>query len=196
VSKGAETRERIVDRAYRLATREGLEGLSLGALATDLGMSKSGLFAHFDSKEDLQLAVLEEAAHRFEEAVVRPALKAPRAVARLERMFDQWLAWGRDPTVPGGCIFVAAGAELDDRPGRPRDFLVGSIKNLLGVIARTARKAIEQGEFGPGVDPEELALHMYSIVVGSHFAQRLLRDPKAEQHARSAFASMMSAARA
>lgn len=196
MTKGAETRERIVDRAFRLATREGLEGLSLGALAADLGMSKSGLFAHFGSKEDLQVAVLEAAAKRFEDVVVRPALKAPRGITRLERLFDHWLAWLRDPSVPGGCLFIAAGAELDDREGRPRDQLVGAMKSLLATIARMARKAIEQGDFDGKVDADAFALHLYSIVVGCQYAQRLLRDPKAEQHARRAFASMMSAARA
>src|SRR6476619_4692325 len=104
--KGAETRERILDQAVRLASRDGLEGLSIGTLATELGLSKSGLFAHFGSKEDLQVAVLEAAASRFEEVVVRPSLDAPRGKPRIKRWFETWLRWVNDASVPGGCLFI------------------------------------------------------------------------------------------
>src|SRR3954447_26417659 len=124
MSKGEETRERILDWAFRAASRDGLEGLTIGALAAELGLSKSGLFAHFGSKEDLQLAVLAEATRRFENVVLRPAFRAPRGEARVRQVFENWLRWLSDPGSPGGCVFLAAAVELDDQDGRPRDYLV------------------------------------------------------------------------
>src|SRR5688572_11771170 len=128
MSKGEQTRERIVDKAWQLASRDGLSGLSLGKLAGELGLSKSGLFAHFGSKEGLEVEVLKAAAERFTEQVLRPALSAPRGVARLRKLFKNWLSWANDPEQPGGCIFMAAAAELDDTEGPQRDFLVTAQK--------------------------------------------------------------------
>src|SRR4051812_39686689 len=113
MSKGAETRDRIVEHAMRLASRDGLDGLTVAGLAGELGLSKSGLFAHFGSKDTLQVEVLEAATARFRDTVMRPALKAPRGEPRIRAMFERWLAWGDDPSMPGGCIIVAACAEFD-----------------------------------------------------------------------------------
>src|SRR3954452_22416405 len=154
MSKGDETRDRILDWAFRTASRTGLEGLSIGGLATELGLSKSGLFAHFGSKEDLQLAGLEVAATRSTETVMRPASRAPRGEPRIRRLFENWLAWIGDPATPGGCVFLAAAAELDDREGRPRDFLAGSQKQLVAALARSARMAVEEGHFAARLDAE------------------------------------------
>src|SRR5262245_43778046 len=107
MSKGDETRERILDRAFRMAARDGLEGLSIGGLADELGMSKSGLFAHFGSKEDLQIEMMRAAAQRFEEFVWHPAVKAPRGEPRLRKLVERWLLWINEPSMPGGCLFVA-----------------------------------------------------------------------------------------
>ena len=115
MSKGEATRERILDRAFLLAGRDGLEGLTIGALADELKLSKSGLFSHFGSKEELQVAVLDVASSRFTERVLLPAFKAARGLPRLERVFEQWIDWATDPKMPGGCIFQQANAELDDR---------------------------------------------------------------------------------
>src|SRR6187399_2021064 len=114
MSKGAETRSKILDRAVRRAARDGLVGLSLGALAEELGLSKSGLWAHFGSKEELQLEILRSAAAMFEDRVVRPALKAGRGRPRLRKLFEGWMQWIADPGMPGGCVFVSANIELDD----------------------------------------------------------------------------------
>ena len=119
--KGEQTREAILVHALRLATRVGFEGLTIGQLADDLKLSKSGLFAHFKSKENLQLQVPEMASRRFVDAVVKPALAAPRGEARVRALFERWLAWETSPSLPGGCPFVAAATELDDRPGPARD---------------------------------------------------------------------------
>src|SRR5512140_3559814 len=115
MTKGLDTRDRILDTAFRLAARDGLEGLSLSALAGELGMSKSGLFAHFDSKEELQVEMLTTAAARFQQTVFAPALKAARGLPRLRKIFELWLRWTTEASLPGGCPFLAASAELDDK---------------------------------------------------------------------------------
>src|SRR4029078_854398 len=117
MGKGELTRQAILERATALASRHGMEGVSIGHLAEELGLSKSGLFAHFGSKEVLQVEILRFAAERFVENVVRPALAQPRGAPRLRRIFERWIAWDRSHSVPGGCLFVAAASELDDRPG-------------------------------------------------------------------------------
>ena len=191
MSKGEQTRERILERAVRLAGREGLEGLSIGALASDLGLSKSGLFAHFGSKEDLQIAVLAAAAERFKEAVVQPSVRGPRGAGRVRRLFESWLLWSMDPTLPGGCLFIAAATELDDREGRARDFLVGSQRELLDFVAGTARQAIELGEFRKDLDCEDFAFDLYALMLGFNHSRRLLRDPRSEERTRAAFERLM-----
>ncbi len=194
MSKGEETREKILERAFLLATRDGLDGLTIGTLADALSMSKSGLFAHFGSKEELQLAVLQHAAQVFEEKVVAPAFKAPRGEPRLKRLLENWLGWA-DQGTPGGCLFVAAAVELDDQEGRARDFLVGSQRQLLSAIAKAARLAIEAGHFRADLDCEQFAFDAYAVVLGYHHARRLLRDPKAEARAKAGFARLIAAAR-
>jgi AcrR family transcriptional regulator len=195
VSKGEGTRERIVDRALRLASRDGLGGLSIGVLATELGLSKSGLFAHFGSKEDLQLAVLEVAATRFTDTVMRPAFRAARGEPRIRRLFENWMGWISDPAAPGGCVFLAAATELDDREGRPRDFLVGSQRQLVASLARSARMAVEEGHFDARLDADQFAFDLYSLLLGCSHWKRLLRDPKAEIRARAAFERLVATAR-
>jgi AcrR family transcriptional regulator len=192
MSKGQETRERILDHAFRLASRDGLVGLSIGVLAGELGLSKSGLFAHFGSKEDLQIAVLKAAAERFEQVVVRPAIRAPRGKARIRKWFDNWLLWLLDPSVPGGCIFMAAAVELDDHSGPTRDYLVGTQKQLLSAVMKSAELAIEVGDFRKDVDCAQFAFEMYAIILGFSHAKRLLRDPSAEKRARTAFDRLLA----
>jgi AcrR family transcriptional regulator len=186
MSKGLETRERIVDHAFKIATREGLDGLSIGSLATELGMSKSGLFAHFGSKEDLQLAVLQAAASRFEHGVVRPAFRAPRGEPRVRRLFEQWIRWV-EGEAPGGCLFVAAAAELDDQDGRPREYLVRAQRELLDAIVKAVKMAVDEKHFRPEIDPDQMAFDMYGIVLAYNHQHRLLRDPRAGARARAAF---------
>ena len=193
MSKGEETKERIVDRAWRMAGRDGLSGLSIGKLASELGLSKSGLFAHFGSKEELEIEVLKAAADRFTEQVVRPALQAPRGVARLRKMFKNWLTWVNDPAQPGGCIFMAAGAELDDGEGPQRDYLVSAQTSLRHLLAKAARLAVEAGELQRDLDCEQFAFELQGLVMAYHHSRRLLRDPKAEQHAKAAFERLLAA---
>jgi len=192
MAKGAQTRERILERAFRLAGRAGLEGLSIGDLAGDLGLSKSGLFAHFGSKEDLQCAVLSAAGERFTQGVIEPVLAATRADARLRMLLETWLGWSSDPSLPGGCLFIAAATELDDREGKARDLLVGMQRRLLGFLASTARLGVEQGIFRQDLDCDGFAFDVYALVLGYNHSKRLLRDPKAEAYARAGFRRLMA----
>lgn len=192
MSKGDETRERIVDRAFRMAGRDGLAGLSIGRLATELGLSKSGLFAHFGSKEGLELEVLKAGADRFTQQVMVPAFKAPRGVARLRKLFKNWMAWVTDPAQPGGCLLFAAAAELDDSEGPPRDFLVSGQASLMASLAKSARMAVDTGELRRDLGCEQFAFELLGIVMAYHHARRLLRDPKAESHARAAFERLLT----
>lgn len=191
MSKGESTRERIVERAFLLAGRDGLNGLSIGALSESLGMSKSGLFAHFGAKEELQVAVLKFASERFTEQVIVPALTKPRGLPRLQAMLDRWLEWGSDPAMPGGCLFYQASAELDDHWGAPREALVGSQRQLFETICRAARLCVEVGHFRKDLDVEQFAFEAQGLVLGFNYAHRLLKEPKAVRRAQLAFARLI-----
>ena len=195
VNRGADTREAILDHALRLASEVGLEGLTIGQLAGALDLSKSGLFAHFGSKEALQVEVLNLAAELFMQKVVKPALAAPRGVARLRAIFERWVRWPREVTLPGGCIFVQAASELDDRPGAARDRLVVLQREWLATIARVARGAQELGELRRDLDPDQLAFELYGVMLTCNHAMRLLRDRQAVERARRAFERLLDSAR-
>jgi AcrR family transcriptional regulator len=195
VRKGEQTRAAILDHATDLATQVGLEGLTIGRLATELSLSKSGLFAHFRSKEALQVQVLEASSRRFVDQVIRPALAAPRGEPRLRAIFDRWLAWTKVNSGPGGCLFVAAAAEFDDRPGPVRDRLVSLQRDFMDVMGNVARTGVSQKQFRRDLDGEQFAHDLYSVMLGYHHASRLLRDPKAEQRARAGFETLLSEAR-
>ncbi len=195
-TRGEQTRDAILERALSLASQVGLEGLTIGRLAEELDLSKSGLFAHFRSKEALQVQILERAAERFIEVVVKPALAAPRGEPRVRALFENWLRWPQAVPQPGGCIFVAAAAELDDRPGPARDCLVRLQRDWLDTLAGAVRIAIAEGHVRRGVDPDQVAFQMYGIMLVFHQATRLLRDGKAGDRARRAFEALLAAARA
>ena len=195
MAKGNTTRARIVETALRAASVDGLEGISLGKVAGDIGMSKSGLFAHFDSKEALQVDVIEVAAEKFAAVVVVPALSAPRGEPRLRALFEHWLKWEQNESLPGGCVFMHAAAELDDRPGPVRDALVRQQQLWLDTLAKAVRLTIDAGHFRPDVDPSLFAFQLYGIVVAYYHASRLFRDPAAKEHAERAFDAVVAAAR-
>ncbi len=192
---GDETREAILERALVLASKVGLEGLTIGTLAEDLGISKSGLFAHFKSKEALVVQTLERAAEKFSEVVVKTALAAPRGEPRLRVLFERFLRWPELVPQPGGCIFVGAAIELDDRPGPARDCLVRLRKEWLAFVAGAVRLAIEEGHFHPNVDPDQFAFEMEGIGLMWHHATRLVGDPRADERAHRAFDALVAAAR-
>jgi len=190
--KGARTREEILGQSVALASALGLEGLSIGPLATRLGMSKSGLFAHFGSKEELQLATLQRAQERFEKVVFRPALAAPRGIPRLRALLERWLAWADDPGCPGGCVILGATAEYDDRPGPLRETLAAAQRRLRQAIARAFEIAIEERQLRRDTDPRQVAFEMFAIVLAAHHDRRLLGDAEAQRHAVTAFERLLA----
>jgi AcrR family transcriptional regulator len=195
MAKGEETRSAILEKALAMASTVGLEGLTIGNLAKEVGLSKSGLFAHFNSLENLQIEVLRTATERFVELVILPALKQPRGEPRIRAIFKNLRNWDSASFLPGGCLFIAAANELDDRPGPVRDFLVNSQKDLMATIAMAAKIAVEEGHFRPDLDPELFAFEFYSILLSHHHFTRLLADPKANSHYRNAFESLIQRSR-
>lgn len=193
--KGERTREAILDAAWRLATELGLEGVTLGRLAAALDLSKSGLFAHFASKESLQVQILDRAAERYAELVVLPALAEKGGEARLRTLFERWLEWPRRARQPGGCLFVAVAAELDDRPGAPRDRLVALQREWRATLAKVVARAQQLGELRRDLDPEQLAYEIHGVGLVCHETARLLRDPRAVERARAAFERLLADAR-
>ena len=193
MAKGEETRHAILARAFELANVIGVSGLSIGRLAEATGLSKSGLFAHFGSKEALEVAVVEEGARLFLHEVMIPALREARGEPRVRAMFERWHTWGDRP---GGCFFVGASAELDDRPGPARDAMVRALKDWVDALATAARIAITEGHFRTDLDPEQFAFEMYAIMIGAHTFQRFLHQPDAVARTRTAFERLVGAARA
>jgi len=191
VSKGEETRQAILEKAFQLATVIGVSGLSIGRLAEETGLSKSGLFAHFGSKEALEVAVVEEASRQFIQEVMVPALQHPRGEPRLRALFNGWLAWGDRP---GGCFFVGASAELDDRPGPPRDALIRAQKDWVDELAKATRIAIQEHHFRDDVDPDHFAFELYSLMLGAHLFMRFLREPKALARTKHSFERLVASA--
>lgn len=201
--KGELKRQQIVDTALREAGAVGLEGITLGVLAEHLKISKSGLFAHFQSKEQLQCAVLEEAIRRFTELVVRPALAAPAGEPRVVGLWDGWQRWilGMPSRNGGGarqrgCFFMSLAAEYDDRPGPVRDALVRSQEDWLRTLGRAATVAIREGHFRKDLDVEQFAYEFVGIGMALQYALKLVGDPKADTRAAQAFAALLERARA
>jgi AcrR family transcriptional regulator len=193
VSKGEATRETILDAAGELVRTVGFAGMSIGTLATSTRLSKSGLYAHFKSKETLQLEVLEHAKARFLREVVIPAVAAPRGEPRVRAMFENKLRWNSQP---GGCIFVAAASELDDQPGPARDRVVRDQRDWLDSLAQVFGTGISEGHFRADADPEQLAFELDGVMLSYHHCKRLLGDRTAESRARTAFESLLTRVRA
>jgi AcrR family transcriptional regulator len=177
--KGARTKQGILDRAVDIASVEGLEGLTIGRLAEELEMSKSGLFAHFGSKEELQLATVEAARQRFVDSMFRPALKAPRGYPRLLAICRAWLAYIKRAVFPGGCFFAAASFEFDGRPGPIRDAVVAAMDVWLDALENAIRMAKEEGHIDRDVDVKQLAFELNAIFFGANFSYQMRDDKRA-----------------
>jgi len=173
-SKGALTKAMIVDQALKIASRQGLEGLTVGHLAEALAMSKSGVFAHFGSREELQLAVVREYYHRFEARVFQPALQEPKGLARLQKMIHLWMQTSIQE-LSAGCIFISGAVEFDDRPGPVRDELVRSVQIWRAALKRTIEQAVEVGDLKKDCAPEAMLFQIYSYVQGLHHDARFLQ---------------------
>ncbi|HEV8660709.1 MAG TPA: TetR/AcrR family transcriptional regulator [Thermoanaerobaculia bacterium] len=193
--KGERTRQSILDRAVDLASLEGLEGLTIGRLADDLGMSKSGLFAHFGSKEELQLATIDAAAERFVNEVFLPALKTERGYPRLMAICRSWLSYIRRNVFPGGCFFAAASFEFDGRPGVVRDAVAKSMDEWVGAIEKAITMAKDEGHIERTVDAKQLAFEINSIFFGANFAYQLRGDKRALDRATKAIEDRLEALR-
>jgi AcrR family transcriptional regulator len=193
--KGEETRQTILDRAVNLASTDGLEGLTIGRLADDLQMSKSGLFAHFGSKEELQLATVEAARQRFIEEVFRPALAAERGYPRLLAIATSWIDYLRRGVFPGGCFFAAASFEFDGRPGAVRDAISAAMDDWIVALEKAVRLAKEEGHIDPGVDPAQLAFELNALFFGANFAMQLRHDSHALDRAEKAIEARLEALR-
>jgi AcrR family transcriptional regulator len=192
VSKGEQTRTAILDDAVGIASRIGFNGLTIGQLAESTGMSKSGLFAHFKSKEALQLDTLHRAQEKFNDLVIRSALSAPRGIKRVQALFDRWLDWETE-ALTGGCIFVAATIEFDDQPGPMRDAVVRCQQDWLDFVSTVAGTAVSEGDFRADLDTEQFAFQLQGLMLGYHHAGRLMRDPRAREHTRQALDDLLAA---
>ena len=188
--KGQQTKAVIIEAALGLATHIGLEGLSIGALADVTGMSKSGVFAHFGSREELQISVIREYHTRFEQEVFFPAMNAPRGVGRLRAMFDNWMK----PTsieLDSGCIYISGAVEFDDRTGPVRDALANSVLTWLAAIKRAIEQCKECGELQPSVDPEQMLFEIHGLILALHYEARFLRTPGSIKRAVGGFNSIL-----
>jgi AcrR family transcriptional regulator len=183
--RGVKTRESILRRAVSIASVEGLEGLTIGKLAAELGISKSGLFAHFGSKQELQLAVVEAARLIFVDRVVRPAYHE-KGMKRLRALYENWISYADEKTFPGGCFFSAVSLEFDDRPGKIRNQIMKLMKLWLCTLEDTARAAQAAREIKKDADPHQLAFEMHALATAANWSSRLFQDKTAFRTARTA----------
>ena len=194
MGKGEQTRLAVLAQAADVAARQGLSTLTIGDLAARTRLSKSGLFAHFQSKEALQLAILAYARDKFTDEVIRPATRTPRGEPRVRTLFENWLEVSRSTNAE--CLFVSASAEFDDQPGPVRDQLVRDHRDCAESVAQMFRTGIAEGDFRPDADPEQFAYELHGIMLGFFHAHRLLGDPLAAERARRAFESVLAASHA
>jgi len=195
MGKGDETRKTILGHAVGLASRIGLGRLSIGRLADEMEMSKSGLFAHFKSKQNLQLQVLERAAEEFLDEVVRPAFRAPAGEPRIRKLFANWVDWIRTNPNAGGCPFVQFSFELDDQPGDLGDHLLAQQRGWMEILAESARRAVAAGHLRDDLDVEQFAHEFEAVMLGYHHSARLLRDPRSLERVTKSFETLIEKAK-
>ena len=195
LTKGERTRNAILETAARLATEEGLDPLSIGRLAEETGMSKSGLFAHFGSKEELQIATVEHAAALFVDEVIAPARDAPRGVARVWALCDHMIAYTERQVFPGGCFFAATAQEFTHRPGPVRDRIAGMIASWLSYLEHAVEQAQAAGELDPSVPAREIAFQLDAFAQAANMQFQLFRDERVFDDARRAVGERLEALR-
>ena len=188
--KGRQTRAAIVDAALALASHIGLEGLSIGALAEVTGMSKSGVFAHFGSREELQISVVREYHAKFEEEVFRPSMAAPRGLPRLRALFDRWLK-RVSVEIDSGCIYISGAVEFDDRPGPVRDALASSVQTWHEAMKRAIGMAKEEGHLHRGTDEEQMLFEIHGLILALHYEARFLKNPGSIARANAGFENIL-----
>ena len=185
-AQGERTRKAILETAVHIASAEGLEGLTIGRLATELSMSKSGLFAHFGSKEELQVATVEAAREIFIREVIKPAFEAAQGLLRLWKLCDIWLSYVQNGVFRGGCFFAAVAAEFDSRPGPVRDRIAEIMKEWLSTLSNAIVEAQNAGHLNKEIDATQLAFEFNSLELGANWAFQLYGDPRAFKRAREA----------
>ena len=191
LQKGQQTKLAIIDAALGLAAQIGLEGLSIGAIAEVTQMSKSGVFAHFGSREELQISVVREYHHRFEQEVFYPALEAPRGLPRLRAMFANWMQ--RTSTeLDSGCIYISGAVEFDDRAGPVRDALAESVHTWLAAMKRAVVLAIREGHLRADADEEQIAFEIHALILALHYEARFLRTPGSLARASNGFDNILA----
>lgn len=184
--KGQQTRAAIVDAALGLAAHVGLEGLSIGAVAEVMHMSKSGVFAHFGSREELQISVVREYHQRFEEEVFFPAVAGPRGLPRLRAMFANWMQ-RTTIEIEAGCIYISGAVEFDDRPGPVRDALASSVKTWLSAMHRAVVLAKKEGHLRADADEHQLTFEIHGLILALHYEARFLKTPGSVERALAGF---------
>ena len=189
--KGQQTKQAIVDAALQLASQVGLEGLSIGALAEITKMSKSGVFAHFGSREELQISVIREYYQQFANEVFSPAMDEARGLPRVRAMFDNWMKRVA-LEIQSGCIFISGAVEFDDRPGPVRDALASSIKTWLAAMYRAVVQAKEEGHLAEDADEEQMAFEMHGLILALHYESRFLNNPVSTGRARQGFENILN----
>ena len=191
IHKGQQTKAAIVDAALGLATQIGLEGLSIGALAEVMRMSKSGVFAHFGSREELQISVIREYYARFEVEVFYPALEAPRGLPRLKALFKNWMN-RTSVEIDSGCLFISGAVEFDDRAGPVRDALAGSVKTWLAAMNRAVVQSKQAGHLAHDVDEHQMAFEIHGLILALHYEARFLKTPGSVARAHTGFDNILA----
>lgn len=187
-ARGQETKQLILSKAMKIASTVGIQGITIGELAKSIGMSKSGLFAHFENKDNLQLEILKLASEFFVDRVLKPSFQQPKGLPRLKALFENWMLFLNDAdSLPGGSIFIAASFELDDRPGLLKDFVQKSQNDLILNIEKCVQFAIECGHLNKNVNTTDFAWKLYSYVLGYHHFKRMLHSTESESLIRNAF---------
>jgi AcrR family transcriptional regulator len=186
LQKGQQTRAAILDAALGMASHMGLEGLSIGALAEVTGMSKSGVFAHFGSREELQISVIREYHARFEEEVFFPAISESRGLPRLSALFERWVR-RVSVELDSGCIYISGAVEFDDRPGPVRDALASMVRAWHAALERAIRQAVDLGHLRPDTDPQQMLFEIHGLILALHHDARFLRHPGTLDRARRGF---------
>jgi AcrR family transcriptional regulator len=192
--KGELTRAAILDVALGLASRDGLEGLTIGLLADKMNMSKSGVFAHFGSREDLQIEVLKLYHHHFEQEVFYPSMKDARGLPRLQSMFSRWIK-RVTMELASGCIYISGAVEYDDRPGAIREELVGRVKAWQEALRRCVEQAVECGHLRSDTDPQQMVYEMYGLVLALHHDARFIKRPGSVGRAQAGFERLLKSYR-
>ncbi len=189
--KGQQTKAAIVDAALRMAAQVGLEGLSIGSLAEAMGMSKSGGFAHFGSRDELQISVVREYYARFEAQVFQPAMMQPRGLPRVRALFEHWMRF-TSAELDSGCIFISGAVEFDDRPGPVRDALAEAVGAWIDAMTRAVAQAGEQGHLLASADPRQISFEIHALILALHYEARFMRRPGSMERAVQGFHNILA----